>query len=98
LAAKRAEISSKQNEQKERELNGGDGFSLPWAGHPSQLISHGTPKRSTSIPKPALQNVFSSGITTLPSFASQRNVATPSNGGLAGFGDITSTLQGRAAA
>ena len=37
---------------------------------PSQLISHGMPKRSTTMPKRAAQNVFSSGITTLPSLAS----------------------------
>ena len=33
----------------------------------SQLISHGMPKRSTTMPKRAAQNVFSSGRTTFPS-------------------------------
>jgi len=35
------------------------------SGH-SQLISHGMPKRSTTEPKRAAQNVFSSGIRTVP--------------------------------
>jgi CubicO group peptidase (beta-lactamase class C family) len=43
---------------------------LTYRSDPSQLISHGIPKRSTSTPKRAAQNVFSSGMTTLPSLAS----------------------------
>ena len=37
---------------------------------PSQLISHGIPNRSTTIPKRAAQNVFSSGNTIRPSLPS----------------------------
>ena len=37
---------------------------------PSQLIDHGIPNRSTTMPKRAAQNVCSSGNITLPSLAS----------------------------
>lgn len=45
----------------------GAGMWMSWDySDTSQLTIHGTPKRSTSMPKRAAQNVFSSGIRTLP--------------------------------
>ena len=46
--------------------------------HSSQLICHGMPKRSTSMPKRAAQNVFSSARTTLPPLASSRKIRSAS--------------------
>jgi hypothetical protein len=46
---------------------------------PSQLISHGIPKRSTTMPKRAAQNVFSSGITIRPFVANSLNTRSASD-------------------
>jgi hypothetical protein len=41
---------------------------------PSQLISHGIPNRSITMPNRSAQNVFSSGITMLPAWLSSRKI------------------------
>ena len=46
----------------------------------SQPIIHGTPKRSTTIPNPSDQNVFSNGIRTVPFSDSALNVRSASSG------------------
>src|SRR5688572_22429517 len=46
--------------------------------HSSQLICHGMPKRSTSMPNRAAQNVFSSGSRTFPPLASSWKIRSAS--------------------
>ena len=48
----------------------------------SQLIIHGVPNRSTTMPKRADQKVFCSGICTLPSSANALNMRSASSGSL----------------
>src|SRR5439155_3979473 len=46
---------------------------------PSQLISHGIPNRSTTMPKRAAQNVFSSGVTIRPFLANSLKTRSASD-------------------
>ena len=56
----------------------------------SQLIIHGMPKRSTTIPKPADQNVFSNGILTVPFSDRALNVRSASSRRRQRHGDVQS--------
>jgi hypothetical protein len=44
----------------------------------SQFTIHGIPKRSTTMPKPAAQNVCAKGITIMPSVARISKIRLPS--------------------
>ena len=44
---------------------------------PSQLIIHGTPKRSVTMPKPAAQKVFWNGMQTFPPSANALKMRSP---------------------